>query len=141
MIFGQDRNQMRQLFFNAWQKHQARQPMEPLEQLIADIVAMHPEYHSQLDDTDKTLDKDYLPEMGETNPFLHMGLHISIREQVNIDQPVGVRAIYEKLLAKHQDAHAVEHRMMECLANMVWEAQRSNMPPDERDYLECLQKL
>jgi hypothetical protein len=141
MIFGQDRNQIRQLFFSAWQKYRTGQPTEPLEQLIGEIIAQHPEYHRELENPDSGLDKDYLPEAGQSNPFLHMGLHISIREQLSVDQPVGITSVYEKLMHKHNDAHTVEHMMMECLAEMIWDAQRNNTLPDESNYLACLKKL
>lgn len=141
MLFGQDRNQMRQVFIDAWKKHTGKQVLEPLERIIANIVTMHPEYHKVLENEDSALEKEYLPDMGESNPFLHMGLHISIHEQVSINQPTGITDIYNALLAKHQDPHLVEHLIMDCLAEMIWEAQRNNAMPNEAKYLECLKSL
>lgn len=141
MLFGQDRNQLRRVFFTAWQKYNAKQPLEPLEQIIANVIAMHPEYHKYFADENASLDKEFLPEMGQTNPFLHIGLHISIHEQLSINQPGGISDIYQALLSKHQDSHTVEHLIMDCLAEMMWEAQRNNAMPDQGKYLQCLKKL
>ena len=141
MFFGQDRNQLRRVFFTAWQKFKSKQAMEPLEQIIANVIAMHPEYHRYFEDENASLDKEFLPEMGQTNPFLHIGLHISIHEQLSINQPFGISQIHQTLLSKHQDPHTVEHMIMDCLAEMIWEAQRNNTMPDQNKYLECLRKL
>ena len=141
MFFGQDRNQLRQVFFNAWKKYQANQPLESLEQIIAQIIEMHPEYHKYFEDADASLDQNFLPEMGQTNPFLHIGLHISIQEQLSVNQPFGIADIYNTLLRKHQDQHHVEHLVMDCLAQMIWDAQRNNALPDQNKYLECLKNL
>ena len=141
MFFGQDRNQLRQVFFTAWKKHTTKQALEPLEQIIANVIAMHPEYHQYFADENTSLDKDFLPETGQTNPFLHIGLHISIHEQLSINQPSGITEIYNTLLSKHQDPHTVEHLIMDCLAEMIWEAQRNNAMPDQIAYLRCLKNL
>ena len=141
MFFGQDRNQIRQMFFNAWQKHLDHLPREPLEDIMINIIVMHPEYHTALEQPAKTEDRDYTPEMGESNPFLHMGLHIAIHEQLGSGQPAGINALHQQLLTKYQDAHEVEHRMMECLAEILWQAQRDNAMPDIEAYLEKLKRL
>jgi len=138
-MFGQDRTELRQMFFTAWQKHQNKQLMEPLEAVVAKIIELHPEYHALLEDN-KTLDKDYTPEMGQTNPFLHMAMHISIQEQLSTRRPTGIEQLYQSILNKHKDAHETEHLMMECLGKMLWEAQSQNRMPDENDYLNCLKK-
>ena len=140
-MFPQDRNQLRQIFFDAWQKHLNKQPMEPLEQLIASIAGQHPEYHDVLSKPDEQLDKDYTPEMGQTNPFLHMAMHISIHEQLGTQRPAGIVELYQSLMAKLGDAHEVEHQMMECLGQMIWEAQRNNSLPSDESYLDCLRKI
>ena len=139
-MFGDDRNELRRLFFHSWRKAQQNEPLEPLESLIAEIIRLHPEYHALLEDEDANLDKDYTPEMGQTNPFLHMAMHISIQEQLQTDRPAGIRARYQQLMASQHDAHEVEHTMMECLGQMIWQAQRDNCPPDEQLYLDCLQQ-
>ena len=136
-MFGQDRTELRQMFFSAWKKHQSKQIMEPLEAVVAKIIELHPEYHSLLENQD-TLDKDYTPEMGETNPFLHMAMHISIQEQLSTKRPTGIEQIYQSMLNKIKDPHETEHKMMECLGKMLWEAQSQNRAPDENDYLNCL---
>lgn len=140
MLFGQDRTQLRQIYFEAWRKYQSHIPMEPLEKMIADVVLQHPEYHAMLGNPAKSLNKEYLPELGESNPFLHMGMHIGIHEQLTTDRPAGIRTLYQKLLKHHQDVHAVEHLIMECLAEMIWQAQHKKIAPDEASYLECLRK-
>jgi hypothetical protein len=137
-MFGQDRTELRQMFFTAWKKHQSKQIMEPLEAVVAKIIELHPEYHPLLENQD-TLDKDYTPEMGETNPFLHMAMHISIQEQLSTKRPTGIEQIHQSMLSKTKDPHETEHIMMECLGKMLWEAQSQNRAPDENDYLNCLQ--
>ena len=138
-MFGQDRTELRQMFFTAWKKHQDKLIMEPLEAVVAKIIELHPEYHSLLEDQE-VLDKDYTPEMGETNPFLHMAMHISIQEQLSTKRPSGIEQLHQSLLIKNKDPHKTEHLMMECLGKMLWEAQSNNRAPDENDYLSCLQQ-
>lgn len=140
-MFPQDRSQLRQMFFDAWHKHTSKQPMEPLEQLIAAIAEQHPEYHVVLTSQDSNLDKDFTPEMGQTNPFLHMAMHISIQEQLGTQRPTGIIELYKELLIKFGDPHEVEHHMMECLGQMVWQAQRDNTAPNDETYLDCLRNL
>ena len=113
-MFAQDRTELRQMFVTAWQKHVDKQLMEPLEAVIAKIIELHPEYHSLLENQ-AALDKDYTPEMGETNPFLHMAMHISIQEQLSTQRPSGIEQIYQSMLGKIKDPHETEHLMMECL--------------------------
>ena len=138
MIFGQDRNELRKMYADAWEKHNAPQPLSPLEAQIAQVISDHPEYHTAVSGD---LEKDFSVEGAETNPFLHMGLHLGIREQVATNRPTGIRAVFEELAAKLGDAHAAEHRMIDCLAETLWEAQRDQRPPDELQYLESLRKL
>jgi hypothetical protein len=113
--------------------------MTPLESQIAAVVEWHPEYHSDV--MSDELDKDYSPDGGKTNPFLHMGLHLSIREQVATHRPQGIELVYSILTSNFGDAHAAEHQMIDCLAETLWEAQSQNSSPDERKYLERLQRL
>lgn len=139
-MFGQDRTELRQMFFTAWKKHQNKQIMEPLEAVVAKIVELHPEYHALLENETAELDKDYTPEMGQTNPFLHMAMHISIQEQLSTKRPTGIEQLHNSMLKKNKDPHETEHLMMECLGKMLWEAQSQNKMPDENDYLNCLKK-
>ena len=95
-------------------------------------------YHPVLMAEERHLERDYLPEVGETNPFLHMGMHIALKEQVSTDRPPGVRACYRALLHTLGDPHEAEHRMMECLGQVLWESQQQGGMPDESKYLECV---
>ena len=140
MIFGQDRNEMRQMYADAWRKRCDKLPMSPLEIQIADVIEMHPEYHAELQSGD--IDRDYTPDAGRSNPFLHMGLHLGIREQVSTNRPSGIAGVYRSVTAKTGgDVHAAEHEMIECLAETLWEAQGGNRAPDEEKYLQRLQSL
>lgn len=140
-MFGSDRKQLRQAFCDAWRKRRAGEVMTPLEEMISQVVAGHPEYHAQLEAPDKGLERDYLPEAGESNPFLHMAMHISLLEQTGTDRPPGIRELYQRLCRRTGDSHAAEHQLMECLAQMLWEAQANQRMPDERAYLECIRRL
>ena len=127
------------MYVEAWQKSQAGQVMSPLEAQIAAVIDEHPEYQSVL--LPDALESDFTPEGGKSNPFLHMGLHLAIREQVATDRPAGIAAVHRKLTQRSGDVHRAEHRMIDCLAESLWESQRSNQPPDESVYLERLQRL
>jgi len=140
-MFGQDRDQTRQVFIQAWQKQQENKPLEPLEEIIVTIVSQHPEYQSLLNNSDKALGAEYLPENGETNPFLHMGMHIAIHEQLSTDRPTGIAGLFQQLVMQSGDAHHAEHQIMECLGEMLWQAQREQRMPDEQAYLACLKRL
>lgn len=139
MIFGQDRSELRQMYADAWAKRCDNSPMSPLEAQIADVIAMHPEYQGGL--ARGELDDEYTPDGGKTNPFLHMGLHLGVREQLATNRPPGIRELYKKVAARAGDAHAAEHQVIECLAETLWEAQSANRLPDEQKYLERLQRL
>ena len=139
MIVGQDRQELRQMYLDAWQKSQAGDILSPLEAQIATVIGDHPEYQAML--TPEALDEAFTPERGETNPFLHMGLHLAIREQVGTDRPPGIAAHFAKLRDKSGDQHVAEHLAMDCLAETLWEAQSNNAMPDEQVYLERLRKL
>ncbi len=140
MLFTQDRNRLRDQFFTAWKKHRQEENLEPMEKQIVSLLEDHPEYHKLLEDT-ANLDKDFTPEHGEMNPFLHLSLHLALREQVGTDRPKGIAAITRSLLMKHGDGHTVEHLMIDCLGEMLWDAQRQQRPPDELAYLEKLKML
>jgi hypothetical protein len=140
-MFGNDRTQMRRMFTDSWTKMQQGMTLEPLEQLVAEIVRQHPEYHAMLEKPDSALQRDFLPEGGETNPFLHMAMHISIKEQLATERPAGIGDLYRQLVSRKGDPHEVEHLLMECLGEMLWEAQRNGIMPDEMAYLECVRRL
>jgi len=136
----QSRDEVRQVYLNVWHKMQQRELLEPMEALIADVIEAHPEYHLLLAESDDIKQQEFTPEQGQTNPFLHMGMHIALREQAGSDRPVGIKSIYQRLVtAKGQ--HEAEHAMMECLGQALWNAQRSGQSPDEADYLDCLKRL
>lgn len=139
MISAQREN-LRRYYLTCWQKQQAGQVLEGLEKQVTAVILEHPEYHPLLANTDQALQQDYAPEEGHTNPFLHMGLHLGLREQVATDRPVGIRDIYENL-AERYGQHDTEHLMMECLVANLWQAQQQQQPPDEHAYLDCLVKL
>lgn len=140
-MFGNDRDRLRRYYGAVWRKASAGQPLEPLERLIAEVIREHPQYHAVVDNAEALLGCDYLPEMGETNPFLHMGMHIALREQISGDRPDGIRKVYQRLCQRMGEAHRVEHQMMECLGEMLWAAQRANTAPDESAYLQRLRRL
>jgi hypothetical protein len=130
------RDQLRQSYADAWRKHVARSPLTPLEALIADVLALHPEYHALVQDAPAALAFDPPDGGAQENPFLHMGLHLAVREQISIDRPPGVRALLESLKTRLGEIHEAEHALMESLAETLWEAQRSGRAPDEGRYLE-----
>ena len=136
----QSRDEVRQVYLNVWHKMQQQQLLEPMEALIAEVIEIHPEYHPLLADSDDIKQQEFAPEQGQTNPFLHMGMHIALREQTGADRPAGIRLIYDELIAA-KGRHEAEHAMMECLGQALWNAQRNNQAPDEAEYLECLKKL
>jgi hypothetical protein len=138
---GQSRDQLRQMYRDVWRKFQASQPLEPLEAQIAAVISEHPEYVAWLESGDDALRAEFTPEGGRENPFLHMGMHLAIREQVSTDRPRGITAIHQKLAQRLGDAHKAEHTMLEALGETLWEAQRNNRAPDEGAYLERLQRL
>jgi hypothetical protein len=133
---GYTREQLRSSYAEAWRKHLARIPMTSLESIIADVIAHHPEYQSLVGDAGAVQAFESSAESAAENPFLHMGLHLAVREQLSIDRPPGVRQVRQALAARLGDEHDAEHVLMEALAETLWEAQRSGRPPDERRYLD-----
>lgn len=139
-MLGQNRQQLRQMYHDVWQKKQANEALSALESMILQVISEHPEYH-KIFNSDASLEQEYFVEDGQTNPFLHMGLHISLHEQISTDRPAGIRTVYQQLQAKFGSAHDAEHQMMECLTESLWLAQCNNQPPSESNYLLSLQKL
>lgn len=139
-MFSNDRNQLRTFFLTAWQKKQQNAALEPLETLVVQVIEQHPEYHALLAN-DNAIDKDFSVDGGESNPFLHMSMHITIAEQLSIGQPSEISDLYQKLSQKTGNSHDAEHQIMECLGLMLWQAQRNNQPPDNKIYIDCLKKL
>lgn len=139
-MFGPSREQARQFFFDAWRKYQQREMLTAMEDMALEVILLHPEYQRMLEMPERYQDKDYLPEMGDTNPFLHMSMHVAIKEQVSIDQPSGIRKRFQRLLQKTGDEHVATHQLMECLAEMIWQAQRDKTALDATVYFECLDR-
>jgi Domain of unknown function (DUF1841) len=129
------RDQLRQAYADAWQKHLAGSPLTTLEAMLADVIGLHPEYQTVLNDADTALAYERNATQSGENPFLHMGLHMAVREQLAIDRPPGVHDLHRRLQAHYGDAHDAEHALMEALAETLWEAQRSGRAPDEMHYL------
>ncbi len=138
---GQNRDQMRRMYLEAWRKFTAKAPLEPLEAQLAAVVAEHPEYISWLEAGESALAAEFTPEGGRENPFLHMGLHLAIREQVATNRPAGIAEVHQKLAGRLGGSHEAEHAMLEKLAETLWEAQRLGRIPDEQVYLERVKKL
>jgi hypothetical protein len=138
---GQNRDQLRRMYLDTWRKFTQRVPLEPLEAQVAAVIAEHPEYVPWLESGEEALAAEFTPAGGRQNPFLHMGLHLAIREQVATNRPQGIAGIHDALSKRMGDAHAAEHAMLEPLAETLWEAQRNGRAPDEQVYLEKLRKL
>jgi hypothetical protein len=128
------------MYVDAWRKHRDGRPLAPLEDQLVRVIADHPEYHPTVEVDEAAIGRDYLPESGQTNPFLHMGLHLAIREQVSTDRPKGIASVHSALSGQ-LGAHDAEHRMIECLGEALWQSQRSGRAPDEAAYLESLRRL
>ncbi len=139
-MFKPSREQARQLFFDTWRKYRQHEILSGIETIVLEVILLHPEYQGILDDADRYLDKDYSPEMGDTNPFLHMIMHVAIKEQLSINQPVGIYERFVRLQNNTGSEHVAAHQVMECLAEMIWQAQRNQTAPDAAIYFDCLDK-
>jgi hypothetical protein len=134
-MFNPSREQVRETFFATWRRYRAGEPLTGIEPLALDVALLHPEYHELLSSPERYRDKDYTD---ESNPFLHMSLHVALEEQLSIDQPPGIARLFNELLSRRNERHEALHEAIECLAETVWRAQRDAAPPDARAYLECL---
>ena len=139
-MFQPSRDEVRQFFFDTWTKYRRGEPLEGLERIAIQVLLLHPAYHGMLERPEEYRARDYGPESGEMNPFLHLALHLAIEEQIAIDQPRGIQAHYQRLLAKTGSEHDAKHAVLECLGETLWRAQREGAPPDEESYLECLER-
>ena len=140
-IFNPTREEVRRFFCDTWKKKTDGHMLDSMETLAGDWMAQHPEDHTLLADAEGALAHDYTPERGETNPFLHLSMHLSISEQISIDQPPGIKVIADKLSQKLGSMHEAQHFIMECLGQLLWEAQRENQALNPEKYLEALRKL
>lgn len=139
MFFSNDRTKLRQTYFDIWQKTLNKQTLEPMELLISNVIREHPEYHAMFANK-QALGKEFFSE-NEVNPFMHMGLHLAIQEQLATNRPEILSTCYNFLSIKLGNSHDVEHQIMDCLTEMLWNAQKNNMAPDEAHYINCLKKL
>lgn len=135
-MFAPSQDQVRRFFCEAWSRHLTGQPLTPLQAQAADWIRLHPEYHGDLADVDAAVAAQYPVEGGRTNPFLHLSMHLSITEQVSIDQPRGIKAAVERLTQRRANLHEAHHEVMEALGEMVWESQRSGRPFDGQAYID-----
>jgi hypothetical protein len=136
-MYSQDRVQLRKVYNEAWRKAQMLEILSPLESLMAELIHLHPEYQSYFEQ-DQHIDKDFTVEAGVTNPFLHISLHMAIREQIGMDQPPGIRDIYEKICHTIHEPHEAEHILMDHLAELIWGTSRGQAAPDDAAYLQSL---
>jgi hypothetical protein len=139
-MFQPSQHDVRRFFCEARRKQREGLPLAPMEAIASDWISQHPEHHDELDDLDAALARVYEVEGGRSNPFLHLSMHLSISEQVAIDQPTGIKQAARLLTAKLGSAHEAQHQMMECLGEMIWSSQRSGLPPDGERYLECVRR-
>jgi hypothetical protein len=139
-MYAPSQRDVRIFFCDTWRKQREGMPLAPMEALAADWISQHPEYHGALADVDAALAADYKVDTGQTNPFLHLSMHLTITEQVSIDQPSGVAQALHLLAARRGSLHEAHHEVMECLGEMIWASQRSGLPPDGHAYLDCVQR-
>jgi len=137
MFYGDQRDETRQFFFTVWEKMQSKAPLLPLEAQIASVLEWHPEYSSLFSKLDNK-DADYSIEQGQSNPFLHMGMHLALREQLSTNRPLGIQAMHQKYCNALGDPHMAEHLMIESLGEILWQAQKNHQAPDEQRYLQLL---
>ena len=139
-MFFNDRQSAREFFIQVWNKHRESSPLEPLESMLLDIILEHPEYHHHLEQVE-SVSRDYDDDPAQENPYLHMGLHMAVREQLQTDRPAGIVKIYRSISDNSVHKHEIEHKIMAVLAEFLWQAQRDGVPPDEKLYLQELGKL
>ena len=139
-MFNPSQDDVRRFFCEAYRKQHANEILTPLEAIATDWLQQHPEYAGDLQDVEAAVAADYSVENGQTNPFLHLSMHLSIAEQILIDQPPGIRAAATALTQRLQSEHEAHHQIMECLGQMIWNAQRSGLPPDGAAYINCVRK-
>jgi hypothetical protein len=139
-MFNPSRDEVRRFFSETWGKYRRGEPLSGLEQTALQVILLHPEYQPVLDDPERSLERDFSPESGQLNPFLHLSLHLAVEEQLSIDQPRGIRERFEQLAAKTGSEHDAKHTVLECLGETIWAAQRAGAPPDEQAYLECVSR-
>jgi hypothetical protein len=138
---GQTREQSRRVFIEVWRKHSSHSLLEPYEAQIVGVISEHPEYVPLIESGEAALAAQYTVEDGKVNPFLHMGAHLALRDQLATDRPAGIAEVYQRLARRLGDKHAAEHAMIEVLMLLLWEASTGRGMPDENIYLERLKRL
>lgn len=141
MLYGNNRSEIRAHYHEAYRKFKAGEVLTPLENQLIEIINLHPEYHYLFNDPEANLYQDFSADEGQSNPYLHMAMHAAIRDQIQLNQPQGIREIYQKLLQKIVDPHEVEHLMMDVLVEEIWQTMRNNKNFDGNVYLEKLKNL
>jgi hypothetical protein len=139
-MFNPSREDVRRFFFETWRKYRTQALLEGLEKTALEVALLHPEYQALLDSEDRNIDRDFLPEDGQLNPFLHLSLHLALAEQISIDQPRGIRRLHAQFLTRAQSDHDALHLLLECLGETIWRAQRDHAAPDEDAYLDCIRR-
>ena len=139
-LFNPSRDEVRQFFCGAWQKQLTGGVLTPIEMIACSWIKLHPEYHAILT-SNEALSHEFTPEQGQTNPFLHLSMHLSISEQISIDQPPGIKLVAEQLTRKLDSEHEAQHQIMECLGRALWESQRNGQALDAHAYIESIRKL
>jgi uncharacterized protein DUF1841 len=139
-MFNPSREDARRFFFDTWRKYLTQAPLEGLEKTALEVVLLHLDYHALLESKDHNIERDFLPEGGQLNPFLHLSLHLALAEQISIDQPRGIRGLHAQLLTHAHSQHDALHLLLECLGETVWQAQHDRAAPDEAAYLECIRR-
>ena len=136
-MFSQDRKKQREFLYKSWQKYTSNQSLDPLEKQLVSIIEIHPEYHDLIGN----IDSECFPEHHGGNPFLHINLHLALRDQLSLNQPKGVKKVHQKLIKRYKDSHEVEHLMMECIAEMIYVSQKNNPTMDQESYINCITAL
>lgn len=139
-MFNPSRDEARQFLFESWRKRRAGELLSPLEDLTAQLIDKHPEFHALFSDPERNQDKDYAADGNILNPFLHLMMHLTIEEQISLGQPLGIREQFERLTRKYASEHEAQHAIMDCLGEMIWQAQRHQTAPDPAIYLSCLER-
>lgn len=139
-MFTPSSDDVRRFFCEIYRKHRAKEILSPLEAIALDWIVLHPEYEDALSDVEAALARDYSVEGGQANPFLHLSMHLTIAEQVQVDRPTGIRAACRGLSQRLDSEHEAHHQIMECLGQMIWNSQRAGLPPDGEAYVECVRR-
>jgi Domain of unknown function (DUF1841) len=139
-VFNPSRSEARKFFIDTWQKYRNQEALSDMEAVVVEALIAHPEYHRVVETPDQFIDKDFLPEFGDVNPFLHLSMHVAIAEQLAIDQPPGIVAAFQRLQTKVASDHEARHKIMNCLGEMLWQSQRHGEAPDALAYLSCIDR-